>query len=209
MRGRKIITAAVAASLVASAPAGAAELAVSGGFESPDIPTNSFSVFSSIPGWTPVNACGIEVQDRVAGTPLQGGQFVELNSKCKSGVSQTLTLQPSRTYRVSFAFSPRPGTPADYNRMTVAWNGLLKATVGPVAGGADTAWTRHTFTATAASTAASKFSSNTLSFYSQATDPTQSLAQTGPALGVYLDAVSVTCVETKVAPCDDVKKPLV
>jgi hypothetical protein len=144
MRGRIVALATVAACLVVSAPASANYL-TNGGFESPDIPTGSWANFASIPGWTPINGCGIEVQDNVAGAPAEGGQFVELNSHCKSGIRTTVyphgyptDLYPSM--KVEWRFSPRPGTPSSLNSMEVRWNGQVVDREGLIAAGSTTNW---------------------------------------------------------------------
>jgi hypothetical protein len=95
-------------------------------------------------------------------------------------------------YEVRFAFSPRPGTPADDNVLKVVWNGEPVKTVGPVAGAADTAWQRYAFVALPAlykKTVPKGYkSTNTLKFLSAGTNPS------GGGVGVYLDAVSVTAM---------------
>ena len=71
-------------------------------------------------------------------------------------ISQTVSTVNGQVYKVSFDFSPRPGTTASENKVEVLVNDVLvpAATVGPTAGGANTAWTTQTFnfTATGAST---------------------------------------------------------
>jgi hypothetical protein len=190
MRGRTVAMATVATCLIASAPAGAADpsnLAANGGFESPDIPTGTWSNFASIPGWTATNSCGIEMQDHVAGTPYEGGQFVELNSNCRSGISQILEIPTHRRYTLSFAFSARPGTRADDNKVNVCWNGKPVGTVGPQRGASDTIWSQHAVTVDPmpGATYYSPTSTNTLMFDSVGANPS------GGGVGVYLDDVSL------------------
>jgi len=197
MRGRMVAMATVAALLMACAPAAANgggsgymgrpqpttyQVAVNRGFEDPDIPTGSWANLASIPGWyQTINSCGIEVQDHVAGTPYEGGQFVELNSGCRSGIKQTIELPFNTRTTVSFAFSPRPGTEAEDNVLQAYWNGTLVKTVGPQAGASDTLWSRHSVTVTSNSAE----SSNTLKFVSAGKNPS------GGGVGVYLDGVRV------------------
>ncbi|HZD61409.1 MAG TPA: hypothetical protein VE200_01305, partial [Xanthobacteraceae bacterium] len=79
------IVGALVAGLGGSAAA-APNLIVNGSFETPDVPTGQFRIFSSIPGWTfqpraGATSTGIEIQDHVAGAPAAGAgnQFVELD----------------------------------------------------------------------------------------------------------------------------------
>jgi hypothetical protein len=190
LRGRMVATATVAACLIASAPAAAngggmgkgkgpkptvtVQAAVNGGFENPDIATGTWAIFSSITGWTPTNGCGIELQDP------NGNQYVELNSNCPSGITQTLQLPSSTAATVSFDFSPRPGTQAEDNKMDVYWNGTLVKTVGPQAGASDNVWSHYSVTVMSKSTAY-----NGLKFVSAGTNPS------GGGVGVFLDHVEV------------------
>jgi hypothetical protein len=199
LRAGMVAIAAAAACLMASAPAhaggggengvggmaqppsGTDQVAVNGSFENPDIPTGSWANFPSISGWTPINNCGIEVQDHVAGTPYKGDQFVELNSNCSSGITQTVSfISLTGTATVSFAFSPRPGTQPEDNVLQVYWNGTLVKTVGPQAPASDTVWSVHSVSVTGKATGY-----NTLTLVSAGTNPS------GGGAGVYLDAVRV------------------
>jgi len=149
-----------------------------GGFESPDIATGSWSLFSSIPGWTATNSCGIEVQDHVAGDPAQGGQFVELNANCPGEISSpALPMTVGRKYRLAFKFSPRPGTPAEANVFKVRINGSV-TTYAPGAGGSTTSWTETQWDYTSFD-------------YSKSTITVQFIyAGTSPyAMGAYIDDV--------------------
>ena len=150
-----------------------------GGFESPDIATASWGNFATIPGWTAINSCGIEVQDRVAGTPAEGGQFIELNSNCRGGVRTSIPTTSGATYTITYQFSPRPGTVAGDNAAAVKWNGAAVQQVGPVAGAADTTWTSHSVKVTATGSTA------TLEFAYAGTNPS------GYAIGAYVDNVKV------------------
>jgi PEP-CTERM motif len=101
-----------------------ANLIVNGSFETPDIPTGTFQIFPSIPGWSTTFGSGIEIQDHVAGSPFVGAQHVELDSNDNSGMSQVVSTVPGQTYHLSFAYSPRPGVSADSNIIQVFFNGV-------------------------------------------------------------------------------------
>ena len=97
-------------------------LVVNGGFEAPALGYGSWSVFGALPGWSS-EGCGIEVQNHVAGSPLEGAQHVELDSNCASAMSQDIATQAGRSYLLSFGYSPRPGVYD--NRIHVYWDGRL------------------------------------------------------------------------------------
>ncbi len=111
---------------VALAPPTQASLILNGSFETPDIPTGTFAVFASIPGWSTSFGPGIEVQDHVAGSPYEGDPFVELDSFSNSGMIQTsIATAAGNPYLVSFAYSPRPGRSAADNGIDVYFDGGL------------------------------------------------------------------------------------
>ena len=210
MRGRIVAVATVAACLVASAPAGAQDwqqvphwpgkMTATHSFESPDIPTGSWNTFGSIPYWTATTHCGIEVQDNVAGAPAVGGQFVELNSNCPSGIRYTIDIGNRHRYiEGRFAFSPRPYTQAQDNVMQVLFDGRVLAvrntatnayaqTIGPAVGGATTKWSWYSFRVGDVPAGV-----HTLTFRSVGTNPS------GGGVGTYLDHVTL---EREVA-CDE------
>ena len=184
-RVRTIALTTAAACLMSGAPAAAAPYdIVNGGFEDPDIATRTWKYFTSIPGWTPINGCGIEIQNHAAGSPHEGDQFVELNSQCKSGLTQTVEAEAQGLFILSFWFSPRPGTQAEDNKLKVLWNGEPVATVGPEPGGSGTAWS-HRYVAVTG-TGSCGWAPNTVTFKSAGSNPS------GGGVGVYLDDVRVT-----------------
>lgn len=152
----------------------AANIVVNGSFEDPAIPTGTYSLFNSIPGWKLAFGPSIEIQNHVAGSPFDGEQYLELDSDAESSVYQDLDTTPG-LYFLSFAFSPRPSVAV--NSMLVFWNGSLLDTLNASGTGlADTQWTTHTYTVTA-------------------TQPTTRLQFTGngpsDSLGEYVDNVMV------------------
>jgi|GEM_PF-2753873 len=170
------------ASLTLLLPVGAAfaqassDLVVNGGFESPALGNGSWNVFQSVSGWTAQSGCGLEIQNHVAGSPLEGAQHVELDSHCPSTIFQDLHTVAGRAYLLSFGYSPRPGV--GDNRIRALWGGQVVADLNTSGSGlADTRWQHVTLRVTAPG------SSTRLTF-----------ADTGwaDALGGYIDAVSVT-----------------
>jgi len=126
-----------------------ASIVVNGGFENPDIPTGSFSLFESIPGWVKVGGIDfIEIQDHAAGDPFEGGQLAEVNQGLH--MAQTLTTVAGEKYDLSFAYSPRPNRPADNNGVSVFWDGVLLANITAI--GSDvTVWSIQEFSGLTAS----------------------------------------------------------
>jgi len=119
--------------LALSCPA-KASLVVNGSFEDPDIPQNSFALFSSITGWTRFFGPSIEIQDRIAGNDLQpafdGFQQLELDSTANTGIQQTITIPADGLYNLSLAYSPRPGLAASSAIVQVLWDGTIIGTFG-------------------------------------------------------------------------------
>jgi len=119
-------------------------LIVNGGFESPTIGTGSYAISPAIPGWTSTIGDGIEIQRWIAGTPYEGNQFVELDSNNSSNMFQDIATDFGKTYRLSFAYSPRPGVPAASNNINIYWDSnLLDSLTGNGAG--DTVWTVYSY----------------------------------------------------------------
>ena len=186
-RKRRVVAMVIAIATVAMgvlvqrqiAGASTTELVTNGGFELPPIPTGTFRNLVSIPGWTEnlPRTCGIEIQNHVAGSPFAGQQFTELDSNCSTGIHQDLATVRGERYRLSFEFSPRPGTgPAD-NILQVWWNGrLIDTEQADGTGLKDTVWRRFSFTVRAHG------STTRLAF---------SDAGVSNGLGTYLDEVSV------------------
>lgn len=118
-----------------------ADLIVNGGFEDPDIPTGSFSIFGGIPGWYLTSGSGIEIQDNVAGSPYEGGQLVELDSFRNSGMAQDVGTNSGGLYELVFAFSARPGISELSNGIDIFWDGsLLDSITASGLGLNDTSW---------------------------------------------------------------------
>lgn len=172
---------------LATKPAAAVNLVTNGSFESPDIPTKSYRFLSSIPGWSLVTGSKgrIEVQDRVAGSPFDGFQFVELDSTAVTGIFQDLATTVGQKYELTFAFSPRP-TVAQ-NILNINWGGnLVDSFSASGVGFSNTNWNTYTYELVATS------ATTRLSF--------DNLNEISNSFGTYIDYVSVTSVTTVPEP---------
>ena len=131
-----------------------ANLITNGSFEDPDIPTGTWQVLNSIPGWATSFGPGIEIQDHVAGSPYAGNQHVELDSHANSGMIQTaITTFQGQQYTLSFAYSPRPGVAATSNGIELYFdNVLIDSFTASGIGLGDTAWSIRSYTLTATRT---------------------------------------------------------
>jgi Protein of unknown function (DUF642) len=174
------------AGLVGSAAA-APNLIVNGSFETPDVPTGQFRILSSIPGWTfqpraGATSTGIEIQDHVAGAPAAGAgnQFVELDANGSTRIFQDVATSAGSTYRLTFLYSPRPGTAAADNRFSVT-AGPTIVEFGPLTAGAQTIW-----------------SNATVNFVATAAPSRIEFLDLGPSngLGGYLDLVAVELINS-------------
>ena len=162
------------------------ELVTNGSFEDPNIPSNSWTLFPSIPGWTLSFGPSIELRDNVAGTASDGDQFVELDSTANSGISQTLSTTAGKTYLLSFDYSPRINQPASTNTVEAYWDGALVASLTGPGSGSNT-WSTNTYNVVASG------SSTVLEFRA---------AGTSDSLGGNIDSVSVTLLN-EAPDCDN------
>lgn len=169
-----------------------AELITNGGFETPDIPTGTYDTLDALPGWSLSAGGGIEVQDRVAGEPFEGGQFVEIDAD-SSVIAQDLATSAGARYTLSFAYTPRPGVDAANTIIHVYWDGALVSSVsGSGVDLTETDWTVLEFEVEAAA------SSGRLEFRPGGADS---------SYGGYLDDVSVRPIGED-PPSDAVGDPL-
>jgi hypothetical protein len=93
-------------------------------------------------------------------------------------IYQDIPTVPGREYKLSFSFSPRPGTDSSENILGILWDGVLEDTV-TAAGGGNTSWTDHEYTFVAAD------NSTKLEFQDQGTPN---------SIGTFLDDVSLECL---------------
>jgi hypothetical protein len=181
-----IVAAAIASVFILSSTIAVADddLVINSGFEDPSIPSGSYNIYPTIPGWTAEAGgggspgCGIEIQNNVAGAPYKGKQHVELNSYCSSGMVQTLSTHAGKKYDLCFAYSPRPGITD--NKIRVKWNyaSVLVLDRSGV-GFSNTDWNKYCVNNLKATSA-----STNLEFIAETAVPTSSV-------GGYIDAVSI------------------
>jgi hypothetical protein len=110
-------------------PPASLNLVVNGGFEAPGLANGTWNVFANVPGWVVTSGPGMEIQAGVAGAPFEGRQLLELDSHAPTSIAQDVRTQRGRSYALSLAVSPRPGTPASDNRVGIYWDGQLVARV--------------------------------------------------------------------------------
>lgn len=105
---------------------------------------NSWSVFSTLPGWTRVAGTGVEVQTaRTLNTidPHGGSHYVELDGNNNSALQQMLTLGAGR-YLLSFWYSPRDSRTAS-NGIAYSVGSLVSGSItGPAPATGTTPLTR-------------------------------------------------------------------
>ena len=182
-----VLTAAVLALLIGarsggavSASPSAAKGLLNGSFELPDIPTQSWKVVSTMPGWKVRG--GVEIQDHWDAGQLWeafgGDQYLELDGYQPSSVYQSVATKSKRTCKLRFAFSARPKTPATDNVLEVLWNGKRLALLNADGTGIEIpSWKTYSYTVTAKSrTSLVEFADRGLE----------------NGLGTLLDAVSLT-----------------
>ena len=175
-----------AAALVLAPLAAQANLIINGGFENPALSTESWTVYSSILGWTTTLGSGIEIQNNVAGSPYEGRQHVELDSHNNSGMLQTVTTSPGGQYLLSFAYSPRPGVGIASNGIDLWVDGLLLDSF-TAAGGSVTSWSIRNYTITGDGATSIEFRA----------------AGTSDSLGGYLDDVRFVVSEQGASPAPE------
>jgi MYXO-CTERM domain-containing protein len=179
---RKLITAAVL-SLPLLASAAPTNLVVNGDFEANVLGNGTWSNFSTITGWTRVAGpgTGFEVRNNVSGAAYSGKNFIELDTNGNTTIEQLFnSLVPSAAYKLSFAYSPRPGVAAASNGINVFWNGQQLAPTMTATGGGQHSWTVFSTDVYAAA------GPNSLRFAS---------VGTSDSLGGSLDAVGLTVPE--------------
>jgi hypothetical protein len=189
MRTRTLVAAAATLGCLAAALPAHAEVVgdeiENGDFEQPDVPTGSFRLYDSIPGWERTNGCAIEIQDHTPhGTPRTGDQFVELDSLCSGGIQQSFATEPGLRYYTGYWYSPRPANFSDagaaYNNvMHVSWDGAVVQTQQRAGAPTQTDWSFHAFERVATG------GTSTLAFEDGATHP----AGVSDTLGPYVDGV--------------------
>ena len=170
------------------------ELVTNGGFEVPELTSSwgivplsdtslGWSVAPTNPPWDEGQPQGLELQ-RIK-TADSGTQYAELDAYDPVRIWQEIGPCESGLYSLRYAWSPRPGVAQ--NEMEVYWNGDQIATHSASgSGNSDTVWTQET-----------------CAFISGPSDSgfTIEFREIGPhdQLGMFLDSVSVVCVEEETA----------
>jgi len=177
------------------------ELIDNGDFEEPLTDPNLWDIFTSAQtGWDVAWVTSVDpAYEETPYLELHGGvnewdpntgeQYAELdsdwdgpegsinNEPASVSISQDIPTIPEYDYEISFAFSPRPDTGAENNKLQFSWNGSVMGTF-QATGSANTVWTPHTY-------------------HFSATDVTTTIEfkdlGTPNSLGTFLDSVSVTC----------------
>jgi hypothetical protein len=146
-------------------------LTVNGGFEQPAI-SQSWTLVSSMPGWTSTNGCQFEIWRSLA-APAEGAQSLELDSDgCLDGIRQTQSIAttPGATYEVQFWLAARSANVVD-NGVHVTFGGINETVFT-----ANTNWVLYTYRMVATATS---------------TDLTVRDVGANNGFGTRLDAVSV------------------
>ena len=131
-------------------------LLVDGGFEEDEvIDAAMWQLFASIPGWmvawvNPSEATPMfELQEGVNGwLAFEGDQYIELDSdrpdtNANTKIWQDIATNDDVTYKLTYQFSPRPGTLSADNTVGVYWNGALVDTVSGDNNTGNTVWTEE------------------------------------------------------------------
>ncbi len=202
----------VASASVVNPPATTGNLVINGDFETPALP-NNVEGWDTIPNGTPglgwklawvnpslhtitCNRLALEIQAGVNGwNSANGSRHAELDSDCGTGadkgiiydalvdISQNLTTQAGKTYKVSFAFSARPGTDAGDNKLSVYFGGqrIANLSADGYSSTNNTEWQTYTYFVTATS------SQSELKFSGKESQ--------GDSLGIFIDNVKVERVQ--------------
>lgn len=95
-------------------------LIVNGSFEQPDVSSGTYSLLTSIPGWSLLSGDRFEIQDNISGLggASDGAQHLELDSNnTSSDVQQTVAVVAGAVYSVSFDYRGRPNRTTDDNKL--------------------------------------------------------------------------------------------
>jgi len=155
-----------------SALAAETDLVINGSFEKPVV--NFLGYPKSVSGWKLGAGSAIEIQTGIVGAAKDGEQLVELDGLEVSRIFQDIPTKPGQTYKLTFAFSPRPDVAE--NKLNVSWGDTKVVQLDKSGEGlADTDWEVYTY-------------------YLKATDKTTRLSfdnldETSDALGSFIDAV--------------------
>jgi hypothetical protein len=132
-----------------------ANLVVNGSFEdvspAPGLQTQAngtWSIYSTIDGWTTTAGPGIEVRNNIAGTASNGFNYVELDSTGNTTMAQSLLTSAGSYYALTFDYSGRAGVAAASNGIEVLWNNVV-VNLNPITangiGQSNHLWTGYSF----------------------------------------------------------------
>lgn len=130
--------------LLTAATTASANLVQNSSFEQETQANGTWSVYSSINGWSTTNGSGIEIRNNVEGIASNGVNFVELDSNNNSAMVQTITTSAGSLYELLFDYSPRVNQPSTTNGISVFWNGTLLAEITGT-GGVSNSWITQQF----------------------------------------------------------------
>lgn len=97
-----------------AAVAGPVNLVNNGSFEANAVANGSWGIYGNLTGWTG-GAAGIELRNNVAGTALDGKQYVELDTTANSSITQNMATTLGQWYELTFAYSNRAGVAVGSN----------------------------------------------------------------------------------------------
>lgn len=131
----------LAASMAAPFAAAAApvDLIVNGSFEDNLMTNGNWSIFSSLTGWS-AGANGVELRNNIAGTALDGVNFVELDTTANSSISQTVSTVAGQWYALSFNYSNRANTAVDTNGLSWSFGSTAATAAALPAASGDHSW---------------------------------------------------------------------
>ena len=117
----------------------AANLVTNGSFEDNIQDNGSWSISSSLTGWTGLPQ--IELRNNVAGIAQDGVNYVELDAYSNSGMKQSIT--GNGIFQLSFWYSARPGVGAGSNDLEFSFGNLSGSVLNGVAGGGTHNWLHY------------------------------------------------------------------
>jgi Protein of unknown function (DUF642) len=120
-----------------------ANLIINGSFEDTIQADGTWDIYAAVNGWTATN--GIEIRNNVVGTASDGKNFVELDARENSSLSQTISTISGSAYQLLFDYAGRIGQSADENALEVYWNGDLISPIAQAGGTNNNLWTPFIF----------------------------------------------------------------
>lgn len=116
------------------------DLIVNGSFEDNLMTNGNWSILNSLTGWS-AGANGVELRNNIAGTALDGVNYVELDTTANSSISQTLSTVAGQWYALSFNYSNRVNTAVDTNGLSWSFGSTAGTAAALPAVSGDHSWT--------------------------------------------------------------------